>query len=64
MGMHGDTRRGEDARAMRQLRGITRMPRRNSAPSALPLTQTGWAVALIICGLLITFAVIAVLAYR
>ncbi len=64
MGMHGDIRRGDDARTPRQLRGITRAPRRASVPPALPLTQTGWAVALVLGGLLITFAAIAVLAYR
>ncbi len=64
MGTHGDTQRGDDARAMRQLRGITRTPRRTSVPPALPLTQTGWAVVLILCGLLITFAAVTVLASR
>jgi hypothetical protein len=37
-------RRGVEARAIRQLRGITRAPQRHRSPSTLPLTHLGWAV--------------------
>ncbi|MCA1724033.1 MAG: hypothetical protein LC748_07275 [Thermomicrobia bacterium] len=57
-------KRGLNTRGLRSLKDANRPPHRFNTPSAMPLTQTGWAVVLAVVMLLALLAVIAALLVR
>ncbi len=57
-------KRGLNTRGLRSLKEMNRPPHRFNTPSAMPLTQTGWAVVLAFVMLLALLAIIGVLFLR
>jgi hypothetical protein len=57
-------KRGLNARGLRSLKETHRPPHRFNPPSAMPLTQMGWAVVLVVVMLLALLAIVGVLVLR
>jgi len=57
-------KRGLNTRGLRSLNEANRPPHRFNTPSAMPLTQTGWAVILAVVLLLVLLAIAGALFLR